>query len=115
MEFGVTPLVTLETLNGARNRTHRPGELEGDQYLASIVDFIRVILCAPERKHISTENLRRSRSERACAGGGDLHLVLLQADLEVSVALVSSAAQVLGAPGAIAALPVRQLTVYILH
>lgn len=105
---------TLVDLTGARNQTHRPGELEGDQNLASLVDFIRVTR-APKRKHISTENLRRSSSERAGAGGGDLHLVLLQADLEVSVALVSSAAQVLGAPGAVAALPVRQLAVYILH
>lgn len=45
----------------------------------------------------------------------DLYLVLLQADFKVSVALVAGAAQVLGVPGAVAALPVRQLTVYILH
>lgn len=93
----------------------RPRKLEGDQNLASIVDLIRVILGALKRKHISTENLRRSSSERAGAAGGDLHLVLLQAHFEVSVALVSSAAQVLGAPRAVAALPVRQLAVYILH
>lgn len=106
---------TFAALTGARNHTHRPGELKGDQYLASVVDFVRVILGALKRKHISTENLRRSSSERAGAAGGDLHLVLLQADFEVGVALVAGAAQVLGAPGAVAALPVRQLAVYILH
>ena len=57
----------------------------------------------------------RSSSECAGAAGGDLHLVLLQADFEVSVALVSSAGQVLGAPGAVAALPVRKFTIQILH
>ena len=97
------------------HHTHRPRELEGDQDLAGVVDFVRVILRALERKHISTENSRRSSSKRAGAGGGDLHLVLLQADFEVRVALVSGAAQVLGAPGAVAALPVRQLAVHVLH
>lgn len=105
----------MQALIGARYATHRPGELEGDQDLASFVDFVRVVLRALKRKHISTENLRRSTSERAGAGGGDLHLVLLQAHFEVSVALVPSAAQVLGVPGAVAALAVRQLAVYILH
>lgn len=95
--------------------THRPGELEGDQYLASLVDFIRIVLGALQRKGIPTENLGRSRAEDAGAGVGDLHLVLLQADLKVSVALVAGAAQVLGVPGAVAALPVRQLAVYIFH
>lgn len=105
----------LGALIGVRDHTHRPGELERDQYLARFVDFIRVVLRALKRKHISTENLCRSFSERAGAGGDDLHLVLLQADFEVSVALVSRAAQVLGVPGAVAALSVRQLAVYILH
>lgn len=104
-----------DTLTWGGYDTHRPRELEGDQYLAGLVDFVRVILGALKRKHISTENLRRSSPERAGAGGDHLHLVLLQADLEVSVALVSGAAQVRGAPGAVAALPVRQLAVHILH
>lgn len=99
----------------SRNRTHRPRKLEADHNLATIVDFILVVLCAPKMKHISTENLRRSSSVRALAAGGDIRLVLLQAHFEVRVALVSCAAQVLGAPGAVAALAVRQLAVYILH
>lgn len=92
----------------------RPRELERDQDLPPIVDLVGVVLGAPERKRISTENLRRSSSEGALSGGGD-RLVLLQAHSQVSVALVSSAAAVRGAPGAVAALPVRQLAVYILH
>lgn len=95
--------------------THRPRELKGDQYLASLVDFIRIVLGALQRKGIPTENLRRSRAVDAGAGVDDLRLVLLQADLKVSVALVAGAAQVLGVPGAVAALPVRQLAVYIFH
>ena len=95
--------------------THRPRELEGDQNPAGLVASIRVALPALKRKHISTENLRRSRSEGAGAAGGDLRLVLLQAHSEVRVALVAGAAQVLGAPGAVAALPVRQLPVHVLH
>lgn len=97
------------------NHTHRPRKLEWDQNLASLVEFIGVVLCAFKRNHISTENLCRSSSKPAGAGGGDLHLVLLQAHFKVSVALVSGAAQVLGAPGSVAALPYRQLAVYILH
>lgn len=102
-------------LTGAREITHRPSKLEGDHNPASIVDFIRVIVGALKRKRISTDNLRRFSSERAGASGGHLHLIFLQAHFEVSVALVLSAAQVLGAPGTVAALPVRQLAVYILH
>lgn len=93
----------------------RPSKLEGDHNPASIVDFIRVIVGALKRKRISTDNLRRFSSERAGASGGHLHLIFLQAHFEVSVALVLSAAQVLGAPGTVAALPVRQFAVYILH
>lgn len=99
----------------SRSDTHRPRELERDQDLAGFVDFIRVLLCALKREDISTENLCRSRSERAAAGAADLHLVLLQAQFEVGVALVPRAAQVLGIPGAVAALPVRQLAVHILR
>jgi len=111
------PRNALCALNWSKKirETHRPCKLERDHNLASIVDFIGVVLCAPNRKRISTENLRRSRSERAGAAGVDHHLELFQADLEVSVALVSSAAQARGAPGAVAALPVRQLAVYIRH
>lgn len=98
-----------------KNDTHRPRELKRDPDPAGLVDFIGVVLDALKRKHISTENLRWSGSKRAGAAGGDLHLVLFQAHFEVGVALVSSAAQVLGAPGAVAALPVRQLAVYIFH
>lgn len=95
--------------------THRPRELKGDQYLGSLVDFIRIVLGALQRKGIPTENSRRSRAEDAGAGVGDLHLVLLQADFKVRVALVAGAAQVRGVPGAVAALPVRQLAVDIFH
>lgn len=97
------------------NHTHRPRELEGDQNLASFVEFIGVILKAFKRNHISTENLGRSSSKPAGAVGVDLHLVLLQTHFEVSVALVSGAALVLGALGSVATLPYRQLAVYILH
>lgn len=102
-------------LIGEQIHTHRPRELERDQNPAGIVDFIRAVLRTLKIKGISTENLRRSSSKGAGAGGGDLHLVLLQAHRKVSVALVSGAAPVRGAPGAVAALPVRQLAVYILH
>lgn len=95
--------------------TYQPGKLEGDHNLAGLIDLIGVILGGLQRKHISTKNLRRSGSKRAGPGGGDLLLVLLQAHSQVSIALVQAAAQVLGTPGAIAALPVRQLAVHILH
>lgn len=95
--------------------THRPRELKGDRYLSGLVDFIWIVLGALQRKGIPTENSRRSRAVDAVAGVGDLHLVLLQAHVEVSVALVAGAAQVLGVPGAVAALPVRQLAVDIFH
>lgn len=95
--------------------THRPREPKGDRYLAGLVDFIRIVLGALQRKGIPTENLRRSLSKGAGAFVVDLYLVLLQADFQVSVALVAGAAQVLGVPGAVAALPVRQLAVHILH
>lgn len=108
---------TLSTLSwtGAGRDTHRPGELEGDHYLARLVRSAGAALGAVKRKRISTENLRRSTAERAGAGGDHLRLVLLEAHFEVSVALVSSAAQILGVPGAVAALPVRQLAVLVLH
>lgn len=96
---------------GAGRDTHRPGELEGDHDLARLVRSAGAV----QRKRISTENLRRSTAERAGAGGGHLRLVLLEAHFEVSVALLTSAAQVLGVPGAVAALAVRQLAVLVLH
>lgn len=93
--------------------THRPGELEGNQDLARLVASRTP--GAPKRKDISTEHWGRSGPEGAGPAGGRLHLVLLQAHSEVGVALVARAAQVLGAPGPVAALPVRQLAVDVLH
>lgn len=106
---------TLLKIGRKNVATHRPRELEGDRYLSGLVDFIWIVLGALQRKGIPTENSRRSRAVDAVAGVGDLHLVLLQAHVEVSVALVAGAAQVFGVPGAVAALPVRQLAVDIFH
>lgn len=92
----------------------QPCKLEGDHDLASLLAD-PVVLCDLERKYIPAENRRRSGSERASPRGGDLHLVLLQAHSQVSVTLVPGAAQVLGAPGAVAALPACQLAVHILY
>lgn len=92
--------------------TYRPCELERDDNLASVVDFV---LCALKVQHISTENLRRSGSKGAGPPSGDVQLILLEAHLEVSVTLILHTAQILmGAPGAVAALPARQLAVHIL-
>ena len=95
-------------------RTHRPGELEGDHDLSSVVEFIRVF-GALERKDISTEYGCRFRSVGALAFRVDLHLILLKASVDVNVALVSTTPPVLGVPCAIAAFPVRQLAIYILY
>lgn len=56
-----------------------------------------------------------SRCERTGPSGGDCSLILLQTDFEIGVALIPCAPQVLGVLGAVTALPVRQLTIYILH
>lgn len=95
----------------SKGPTHRPGELEGDHDLASFIKLIARL----KRKHISTENFRRSRPEDAGSSGGHLHLVLLQAHFEVSVALASAAAMVPRAPGAAAAFPVCPLPVRVLQ
>lgn len=98
-----------------RGATHRPRELEGDGNPAGLVQLVGIVLGALQRKGIPTENVRRSLSKGAGASVVHLRLVLLQTDFKVGVARVAGAAQVRGVPGAVAALPVRQLAVYILH
>lgn len=86
--------------------THRPSELEWDKDSASIVDSIRIVFGASKGDNIPTENVSRSMSVGALAIGRDFGLVLLQADFEVSVALVPAADAILRVPAAVAALSV---------
>lgn len=70
---GVVPVPGLHD-EGVRPR---PCVLKRDENLASIVDFVLVILRILKRKNISTKNVCRSNSVGARASGCDLGLVLL--------------------------------------
>lgn len=93
-----------------RPSTYRPGELEGDDDLPSLVVAVRSALLASLKvKSISTENLGSFRAVRARSDRHDLGLVFLQAHSQVGVALVRAAVAFRRALLRLAAVAVEEL------
>lgn len=90
-------------------RTHRPRKAERQQNPGFAVLEIY------KRKDIPSQHRSGRRPKAARPHRGNLQLVLLQADTKVGVTLAAGAAAVQHRRGSVAAGPVLQLPVFVLH